>query len=233
MHATKPKVLFVYYSYTKQTLKVSETMAAVLRDRGCDVHLAAIEFTDARYAARFHEFPMPHPFREVLAMIPAEAFRKTGEISTPDEVRDGGYDLVCIGSPTWWLSTDVPVRSFLESEEAGTLLSGTRFAAFVVCRRYWGHNLRTVKKLGAKHGGTYVDGIHFSYEGGQIKSLLSLISYLGSGESRDRYLGVPIPPTNIQDHHLQAARGFANGLADRLGAHEHSLDDATAQSRAT
>ena len=32
-----------------------------------------------------------------------------------------------------------------------------------------------VKKPGTKHGGTYVDETHFSYEGGQSKSLLSLI----------------------------------------------------------
>jgi len=35
---------------------------------------------------------------------------------------------------------------------------------------------------------------------------------------RDRYLGVPIPPTNIQDDQLDTARGFASKLADRLGA---------------
>jgi menaquinone-dependent protoporphyrinogen IX oxidase len=64
--ATRPSVLFVYYTYTQQTLKVAETMASVLRDRGCDVQLAAIEFTDPRYAARFTEFPMPRPFREIV-----------------------------------------------------------------------------------------------------------------------------------------------------------------------
>jgi len=42
----KPAVLFVYYTFTQQTLKVAEEMAGVLRRRGCDVHLAAIEFTD-------------------------------------------------------------------------------------------------------------------------------------------------------------------------------------------
>jgi len=218
MRATKPKVLFVYYTYTKQTLKVVEAMSEVLRDRGCDVQQAAIDLTDKRYTARFHEFPMPHAFREVLAMIPAEIFRKTGEISIPDEARGGDYDLVVIGSPTWWLSTDLPVRSYLESDAAGTLLSGKRFAAFVVCRRYFGHNLRTVKKLATKKGGTYLDSTHFSYQGGQITSLLSLISYLGSGEYRDRFLGVKIPLTNIQDYHLKAAREFAGGLADRLDA---------------
>jgi len=222
MNSTQPKVLFVYYSYTKQTLKVSEAMAEILRGRGCDVQLAAIEFTDPRYTARFQEFPMPHPYREVFGMIPAELRRVTGKIRTPDEVRSGDYDLVCIGSPTWWLSTSVPVRSFLESEEAGRLLGGTRFATFVVCRRYFGHNLRTVKKLASQRGGRFVNATHFKYEGGQVKSLLSLISYLGSGEYRERYLGLPIPPTNIQDYHLEMARKFANDLADDLGVEKPS-----------
>lgn len=139
LNATRPRVLFVYYTYTQQTLKVTEAMAEVLRDRGCEVHQAEIELIDPRYAARFNEFPMPHPFREVLGMIPAELRRVTGEISVPNEVSGGGdYDLVCIGSPTWWLSTSVPVRSFLRSEDATRLLAGRQFAAFVVCRRYLG-----------------------------------------------------------------------------------------------
>jgi hypothetical protein len=43
-----------------------------------------------------------------------------------------------------------------------------------------------------------------------------LLSYLGSGEYRERYLGVPIPPTNIQDYHLQAARTYAVNLAEQM-----------------
>jgi hypothetical protein len=212
----KPSVLFVYFTYTKQTLRVVEAMAEVLGARGCDVHLAAIEFEDRRYAKRFEVFPMPHPFAEVLGMIPAELRRRPAKIGIPDAVTERKYDLVCIGSPTWWLSTNVPIRSFLESETAGQVLTGRRFAAFVACRRYWKHNLKTVKRLGTRHGGVFVDGIHFRYQGGQVRSLLSLISYLGSGEYRDRYLGVKIPPTNLQEHHLAQARTFADELADRL-----------------
>jgi hypothetical protein len=96
----------------------------------------------------------------------------------------------------------------------------------VVCRRYWGHNLRTVRKIGIEQGGSYVDGTHFSYQGGQVRSLLSLLSYLGTGEYRDRYLGVRIPLTNIQDYHLQAARIFANELADGLEADRHAAANA-------
>jgi menaquinone-dependent protoporphyrinogen IX oxidase len=187
--ARKPSVLFVYYTYTQQTLKVVEAMAGVLRGRGCEVNLAAIEFIDPRYADRFREFPMPHPFREVLGMIPSELRRRPGKIRIPDVVTEREYDLVCIGSPTWWLSTDVPIRSFLESDTAGRVLNGKPFAAAVCCRRYWRHNLKTVRRLGTERGGVFADGIHFRYEGGQVRSLLSLLSYLGSGDNRERYLG--------------------------------------------
>jgi hypothetical protein len=233
MNATKPKVLFVYFTYTKQTLKLVEAMTEVFRGRGCDVQHASIDLTDARYTDRFHEFPMPHPFRELIGMIPAELRRSTAEISIPDEARGGDYDLVCIGSPTWWLSTSVPIRSYLESEAAGAVLDDTAFATVVVCRRYFGHNLRTVKKLATQRGAKYVDGIHFAYQGGQVKSLLSLLSYLGSGKYRDHYLGVPIPPTNIQGDQLETARQFASGLSDALKvtdspsdglSHLHSID---------
>lgn len=76
---------------------------------------------------------------------------------------------------------------------------------------------RTVKKLTTRLGSKYVDGIRFAYQDGQIRSLLSLLSYLGSGECRDRYLGVPIPPTNLQDAQLETARRFASEMVDRLG----------------
>jgi|SRR5271170_6662741 len=222
--ARKPSVLFVYYTYTQQTRKVAEAMAEVLRDRGCDVTLAAIEFTDPRYQKRFSQFPMPRPFLEVVAMIPAELRRRPAKIGIPAAVSERDYDLVCIGSPTWWLNTDVPIRSFLESDTAGQVLGGKPFAVAVPCRRYWRHNLKTVRRLGTERGGVFADGIHFRYQGGQVRSLLSLISYLGSGDYRGRYLGVKIPPTNLQDYHLDAARKFADGLADRLlatstGAH--------------
>jgi len=221
----KPQVLFVYYTYTQQTLKVVETMAEVLRARGSEVILAGIEFTDPRYAARFKKFPMPHPWLECIGMILPELRHATGEIRIPEVVTEREYDLVCIGSPTWWLSTNVPIRSFLESEQAARVLKGKRFAVAVVCRRYWRHNLNTVRTLGTECGGVFVDGVHFHYEGNQIRSLLSLISYLGSGEYRRRYLGIKIPPTNIQEYHLEAARTFANGLADRLFAADGSKGD--------
>ena len=208
------RVLVVYYTYTRQTQLVADAMAEVLTDGGCEVQKAAIELTDRRYADRFARFPLP--FRKLVGMLPAQARHAVGEIRVPDEVSEGAYDLICIGSPTWWLTACLPIRSFLKSPEAGPLLSGKRFTVFVVCRRYWRGSTRTVRKLGTRHGGSYIDGIHFTFAGGQVRSLVSLVSYLRTGRMRDRLLGVKIPPTNLQPEQILAARSFAEGLADQL-----------------
>ena len=111
----------------------------------------------------------------------------------------------------------MPLRSYLKSDEARKVLAGKPFAAYVVCRRYWSINLKEVRTLGASQGGEYLDGIRFTYEGGQIRSLLSLLSYFGKGEMRERALGIKIPPTNLKPDFDNLAHAFANELADRLG----------------
>jgi menaquinone-dependent protoporphyrinogen IX oxidase len=211
-----PRVLFVYFTYTQQSLKVAEAMADVLRARGCDVRMARIELTDSRWQDRFTRFPLRHAWLDVLGMMPAQLRGATGEISIPEDAQDGDYDLVVIGSPTWWIKTSVPIRSYLASDAAGRILRDTRFAAFVCCRRYWGVNLQGVTKLGTKRGGKFVGGIPFPYGGGQIPSLLALISYFAHGEERKRYLGVKIPSTNLAPEYTAQAHGFATGLAEML-----------------
>ena len=213
---TKPSVLFVYYTHTQQSLRVADAMADVLRQRGWDVSLAGIELTDPRYTAKFDKFPFRHAVRDLLVVLPAQTRRSTGQIRIPEVAREGNYDLVCFGSPTWWFRTNLPLRSYLKSDEAGTVLAGKPFAAYVVCRRYWSINLKEVRKLGTAQGGRYLDGTRFQFAGGQIRSFLSLISYYGKGEMRERYLGVKIPPTNLKPDFLGQAQAFANKLADSL-----------------
>jgi hypothetical protein len=75
-----------------------------------------------------------------------------------------------------------------------------------------------VRKLGERRGGRYLGGVHFEYLGGQFASGISMISYLRSGQYRDRYFGVPIPATNVQQYQLEQTRHFAVELADQLVA---------------
>ena len=207
------RVLFVYFTYSQQARRVTEAMTDALQAEGCGITEAVIEFTDPRYAPRFAVFPMRHAFRDLLRLLPAQLRRATGEIKIPDAAAKGGYDLV-----------DHRLTHVVADHlDAGPLLPrvirGRRAArrdavrGFVVCRRYWGNNMRTVKRLGTERGGRYLDGLRFAYAGGQVRSLLSLISYLGSGEYRDRYLGVRIPPTNLKPDFEEEAATFARRVA--------------------
>jgi menaquinone-dependent protoporphyrinogen IX oxidase len=211
-----PRVLLLYYSYTGQSQKVLDTAGEVFRGRGCDVHTAEIKFTDPRYAEKFSRFPMRRVWPDMLSVLGAQKRNEIGEIQTPDTVRDGDYDLILIGSPTWWDNVSMPLRSFLKSDEARKLLSGKPFAVFVVCRTFWRENLEAVRELAEEQGGRYVDEIHFTYPGDNLRSMLALTSYLGSGEYRKRSLGLRLPPTNVQPEQLEQARTFAARLADRL-----------------
>jgi menaquinone-dependent protoporphyrinogen IX oxidase len=215
-HGGRPRVLLLYYTFTGQSLKVLEAAAEVFRERGCTVAMAKIEFTDPRYAERFSRFPMRRVWPDMLSVLRAQKRGDTGEIRTPDTVRNGDYDLICIGSPTWWQTASMPMRSFLKSDEGRQLLAGKPFAVFVVCREYWRENLAAVRELAEQQGGRFVDEIHFTYPGDPLRSMLSLTSYLGSGEYRDRYLGVRIPPTNVQPEQLEKTREFAAALANRV-----------------
>lgn len=211
-----PRVLLLYYSYTGQSQKVLEAAGEVLRGRGCDVRSAAISFTDRRYAEKFSRFPMRRVWPDMLSVLGAQKRNETGEIETPDTVRDGDYDLILIGSPTWWDNVSMPMRSFLKSGEARHVLSGKPFAVFVVCRTFWRENLEGVRELAEAQGGRYVDEIHFTYPGDNLRSMLALTSYLGSGRYREKRLGLRLPPTNVQPEQLEQARTFASRLADRL-----------------
>lgn len=210
------RVLLLYYSYTGQSKKVLAAAGEVFTNRGWEVHDAAIGFTDPRYAEPFTRFPMRRVWPEMLSVFAAQTRKETGTITTPDTVRANRYDLVCIGSPTWWRTVSMPLRSFLTSDEARDLLNGTPFAVFVVCRRYWRENLEGVRELAEAAGGRYIDAVHFQYPGDQLRSMLSLTSYLGSGQYRRRYLGVPIPTTNVTADQLDQTRTFAARVADRV-----------------
>src|SRR3954451_1850636 len=219
--ASRPRVLLVYYTHTQQAQRVSEAMSEVLQGRGCDVTQASIEFTDPKYSKNFTTFPFKHAVFSILPLLWPQTRRKTGQIKIPEEAKGSDYDLVCVGSATWFFTTNMPMRSYLKSDEARTVFAGKPFAAYAVCRRYYGINLREVKKLGAALGGKFLANDRFTYQGGQVRSLLSLLSYFGRGEMRPKALGIKIPPTNLKPDFETQASTFANELADSV-AHQAS-----------
>ncbi len=211
---TKPKVLVVYFTLTKQAGRVADAMAQELETRGCNVTKAFIEFTDRRWVPKLSEFPMKRPILQIGSILVAQLRHQTGEIAVPPEAKTGDYDLVVIVSPTWWFQTSMPIRSYLESPDAKTVLNGRPFACVSVSRRYFSINLGQQKELGEKDGGRWVDKTHFVSAGGQVKSMLAWLGYMKHGEPQERVMGLKMYPPNLRPDFDEQAKAFAGSLVD-------------------
>jgi flavodoxin len=207
------KVLFVYYSFTNQTRTVASTMADVLRARGCDVTEAAIGFTDEHYGNRFSKLPMSWPIAKITGMLPAQLRRKTGQIEIPPEATSNDYDLVVIGSPTWWLTTCMPVRSYLHDRASLRVLAGKPFAVFTTSRRYYKGNIKTIRALGEENGGRFIEATHFVADGNQVMSMWSWLAFMRHNAPRARSLGVKMPKPNLKVDFEAQARDFIATVA--------------------
>ena len=210
----KPRVLLVYHTFTQQTARVAEVMADRFTVHGCEVTTAALELTDPKYSKIFSKWPMSFPALHIPALLVPQRRRKTGEIGIPPEAQQGDYDLVVIGSPTWWLTVNMPVRSYLKSPAAANVLEGKPFAAYATARRYWKGNMTEVRQLGEEAGGTWHGETHFLALGNQVNSMLSWLSFMRQGEPKARFLGMRMPPPNLKPDYEEQARAFVDGLAD-------------------
>jgi flavodoxin len=209
-------VLIVYYTLTKQSGRVADAMAEAFEARGCEVTKALLEFTDERWVPKLSQFPMKHPFPLIASILPAQLRHKTGEIRIPAEAEAGDYDLVLIASPTWWFQTSMPIRSYLESPAAKTVLDGKPFATVSISRRYYSINLGQQRKLGEKNGGRFVDKTHFVVAGGQVKSMLSWLGYMKHGEPQQRVMLLKMPPPNLKPDFEEQATLFMDTLVDTV-----------------
>ena len=187
---------------------MAEAVAETLRERGCDVSSPAIGFTDRRWAERFSRLPLRHAIRDILGMLPPQLRGATGEITIPEAAREGDYDLVCIGSPTWFFRPSVPIRSWLESAEAGRLLGGHALRGLRRLPAVLEHQLQVGREARDDSAGRpVVANTHFVFEGGQIRSLAIADQLLREGREPRRYLGLKIPPSLLQpDFAEQAGR---------------------------
>ena len=220
----KAKVLLVYYTFSQQTGRVAQVMADRFAEHGCEVTSAPLEFTDPKHSKIFKAWPMRLPALQLVTLLIPQRRRKTGEIGIPPEAQEGDYDLVVIGSPTWWLTVNMPIRSYLKSPAAKNVLEGKPFAAYSISRRYWKGNMTEVRQLGEEAGGTWHGETHFLALGNQVNSMLSWLAFMRHGEPKERFLGVRMPPPNLGPDFEEQARSFVDGLAD--GVLRRPLGDA-------
>jgi flavodoxin len=213
--ARNPRVLIVYFTLSRQTGRVADAMAEALTARGCEVTKAELEMTDPQWTKHLTGVPMRRPMPQIAGVLIPQRRKKTGEIRIPPDARDGDYDLIVFGSPTWWLTTNMPIRTYLKSEGAKKVMKGKPFAAASVSRRYYKGNLKDIRKLGEANGGRWIDATHFTVAGNQVMSMLSWLGFMKHGEPQNRVFGLTMPPPNLKHDFEEQARDFVDGITER------------------
>ena len=216
MDQKRPRVLFVYYTFTNQTRMVVDAMVEELTARGCDVTKSALAFSDARYGGRFSKLPMRRSIWHIVGMLVPQRRRKTGEIVIPPEAQAGDYALVVFGSPTWWLTTCMPVRSYLHSSAAKVVLSGKPFAAVSVSsyqgkpRRHQEAGRAGRRNVGGRHA------VRLGREPGHVDGVVAPVHAQEQAE-----VALPRHPTAATEPQgrLLRAREELRAAVDRRGLH--------------
>ena len=210
---TKPRALVVYYTFSQQTERVADVIGETLGRRGFEVTRAKIEFTDTRWAKRFEQVPMRWPLLKIVGMLPAQIRQATGEIHVPPEAQSGDYDLVVVGSPTWWFRVSVPVRSYLKSacRPDSARRQGLRWVLHLT-PLLEAQRRGESRSLGEHAGGRWVEQTHFVAAGNQVQSMLAWLGYMSGFTYLDRLLH--LPPTNLQAGFETQAQTFAETIAD-------------------
>jgi len=210
----RPTVAIVFFSFTGQTRRVAEVMAETFSDLGWHVIDMPVLLADDRYSLPFPWRPF---WRRLLGWILPQVLGRPCGITMPPDMAAGtvACDLVCIGSPTWWLLPALPIASFLQDQAARRLLDGRPFAVFAVARSFWWLNAWRIGRLARRCGGRHLASRGFVFPGNQLQSFATLAWYLRSGVSRSHWWGLPLHPYGLTPVTLQAAREFAAELAGR------------------
>ena len=142
----RARVLVVYFSQTGRTRDVLGEFLRPLRES------AEVELDEVRLEP-VQPYPYPWPATQVLALFPEVVLEKPIELKPISIDRSRRYDLVVLGCQVWFLSSSLPVVSFLNSQDAA-VLAGTPVVPVLTFRKAWSSGLRCVEKHVERLGGT-------------------------------------------------------------------------------
>lgn len=150
-----PRVLILFYSLSKQTQELLNSLAAGLQEGGALLTIEKLEPVT----------PLAFPFLGVFAtikMMIATLFRSRVAIRELSAECGQDYDLTVLAGPTWSYNPSGPVLSLID-RDGKRLFGNRRVLAFISCRGYWRLHWYGLKRMLQGCGAEVVNLIVFSH----------------------------------------------------------------------
>jgi len=198
------KVLVLYYSQTGQLKRVLDSFVSTLADESVEIHKKAIRPKE--------NYKFPWSFYDFFDEFPEAVYLDSCEINDVEDI-DDDYDLVILGYTVWYMSPSIPVTSFLKSEQAKKVFKDTPVVTVVACRDMWILAQERVKKMLEDLDARLIDHVALTDQGGSVKSLLTLPTFMLTGEKQ---FFSSLPPAGITDEEIKRCDRFGERLLSAL-----------------
>lgn len=197
-------ILVIYYSQTNQTRELLDSiLAPILMDSEYNVEVQQIN--------PVVPYPFPWSRKGFFDVFPETV------LGIPIELHDlaikmKNYDLVLFGYQPWYLSPSLPIRSFLKSQQAATILKNSKVISVIDCRNMWIQCHQDVNSLLKKCSANNIGSIVFSTEQGNIKSVFSTMRWMFTGVKGN---------AGVSTRAIQEASKFGIIIKENLDRHDN------------
>jgi hypothetical protein len=206
MSEKKKKALVVYYTQTGQLKNIIDFVCGPLQQ---DFDFVYEELKPVP------EYPFPwtgmsfyQAFPESVQEIPCqlEAFS-----FSPEE----DFDLVILAYQPWYLSSSIPLTSFLQTRAAAKLLKGKSVITIIGGRNMWIMAQERIKKRILNHGGNLIGNIVLLDKHHNLVSVVTIVRWMLKGEIHGKGLyGKLFPPAGIAKEDIKDASKFGTTILD-------------------
>ncbi len=146
---------------------------------------------------------MPESVRMIPAKLEAMSFNS-----------DEDFDLIILGYPIWFLSSPIPLTTFLKSKEAKIVMKGKPIITVIGARNMWVMAQEDIKRMIIDNGGFLKGNIALHDRNNNLSSVVTIIYWMTTGK-KDRYLGL-FPKPGISDADILAVKRFAPVISDAI-----------------
>jgi len=201
------EVLIIYYSQTGQLLDILKNIAAPLQGDGINISYYGI-VPDPEFEFPWKQEKFYDTFPESFLQIPAKF------LPPKDEILNKKYDLIILGYQVWYLTSSIPINSFLKSEFAKTLLKDTPVITVLACRNMWIQAQEKMKRLLASADAKLVGHIALVDRNINHISVITISHWMFSGR-KDKFLGI-FPRPGVSDKDIAEAERFGPAIKEAL-----------------
>ena len=199
------KVLSISYSQTGQLSNITDSI------------LKSLESSDEIEIERLiikpeKEFPFPWPFFKFFRIFPETVSMDPIPLEAMS-TKHQQYDLILLSYQVWFLTPSLPITSFLQSEQAKTLFSGTPVVTIIGCRGMWLAAQEKMKQLLIQLNAKLIDNVVLTDECGAWFSFLATPLWMFTGKKKPVSW---IPRAGISDEKIAESDRFGTAIRKRL-----------------